>query len=360
MTAMKLKEKTENLLRDVQLGKAITKKEAVELLSLNENSLEAALLRSIANIISRKKFKNNALLLGQIGIDMAPCDGDCGFCFFAKSHTQIQPSILTREEIVQRCLKYAEGGAAGAFLITMHRFGFDWFLKVCAEVKAAVPSGFEILSNVGDLDRQQLKELIAAGVSGAYHVCRLREGRDSCMLPSARKATIEDIIDSGLDWYNMCEPVGPEHTPEELAEQIWLGVHMPCRQHGAMQRFPVPGSPLYHKGQISVSRLAQVVAVTALATSANEATKSIAVNVSNIAGLLSGANALFPEAGEPAQSVVQKAYFDEKTGFSTALWRQSDEITTADCRWMLSVSGFSNLLDAVGKPLRKLYVFPAG
>ena len=250
------------------------------------------------------------------------------------------------EEVIERCKRFAIGGATGVFLMTMHRFGFEWFRDLCVEIREKVPADFEIFANVGDIGLENLKELKSIGVTGSYHVCRLREGIDSCMTPSSRRKTIEKIIESGLSWYNMCEPIGPEHTPEELAEQIWLGVELPCVQHGAMQRFSVPGSPLYKYGQISLSRLSQIVAVVVLATIGKPELKSIAVNVSNMVGLFSGANAFFPEAGEPEED---ENIIDSKDGFTTALWRQSNEITTADCRAMLTAAGFSNLMTPKGK-----------
>lgn len=339
-----------DILKNAETGCAISKKEAVTLLSLPENSIETALLRSVANTISRKRFNNNALLLGQIGVDMAPCDGDCAFCFCAKSYTAINPFVLSADEIISRCKKFKEGGASGVFLMTMHRFGFEWFRDLIIEIKNELPENFEILANVGDIEFEQLKELKNVGVTGAYHVCRLREGTDSAMKPQDRKNTIENIINAGLDWYNMCEPIGPEHTSEEIADQIWIGVDYPCVQHGAMQRFPVPGSPLYKYGQISLSRLSQIVAVITLATIGQIQLKSIAVNVSNIVGLFSGANAFFPEAGEPE---INSELFS-KEGFTTALWRQSTEITTLDCRNMLAAAGFSSLIDIKGRIIMRL------
>jgi len=259
------------ILKDAEEGKPINKIEAETLLALPANSPEAAAVRSAANVLSRRRFSNMGLLLGQIGVDMAPCEGDCAFCFFAKSHTTVQPSVLSSDQIAARCERFAAGGARGVFLMTMHRFGFEWFRDLCAELRRRIPPELEILANVGDVTSSQLHELRDAGISGAYHVCRLREGTDSWMNPGDRRATIERIIEAGLSWFNLCEPVGPEHTPAELAEQIWMGVELPCRQHGAMQRFPVPGSPLYHHGQVSQARLGQVVAVAALATTASRA-----------------------------------------------------------------------------------------
>lgn len=351
MSQIKIEEGIIKTLRKAEEGKAITKEDAIRLLSLPEQSQEANLLRSVANVVSRNRFGNKALLLGQIGVDMAPCDGDCAFCFFAKSHTQITPFVLSSEEIIKRCNGYVKGGAQGVFLMTMHRFGFDWFLDLVAEIRKGVPANFEILANVGDLRKEQLELMKEVGVTGAYHVCRLREGIDSSMKPESRIATIEKIIESGLDWYNMCEPIGPEHTPKELAEQIWIGVDLPTTQHGAMQRFPVPGSPLYDKGAVSLARLGQIVAVIALATIGQKQLKSIAVNVSNVVGLLSGANAFFPEAGEPEMSAVEE---NGKEGFTTALWRQSNEITTLDCRNMLKAAGFDGLMDTKGETIRHL------
>jgi len=347
---MKPDSKVHRILQDGSSGRPITKKEAELLPSLPADSLEAALLRATANAISRLRFGNNALLLGQIGVDMAPCEGNCAFCFFAESHTSIQPSMLSAEEIIARCQRFSAGGARGVFLMTMHRFGFEWFRDLCATLRRSIPAQLEILANVGDVTLDQLKEFRAAGVTGAYHVCRLREGIDSCMEPADRRATIESIIEAGLAWYNLCEPIGPEHTPEELAEQIWLGVELPCRQHGAMQRFPVPGSPLYHWGQVSLSKLGQIVAVIVLATMGKKELKSIAVNVSNLVGLFSGANAFFPEAGEPNDQDPPSGSPSTKEGFTTALWRQSNEITRADCRSMLIAAVFSNLMDTDGKP----------
>lgn len=106
--------------------------------------------------------------------------------------------------------------------------------------------------------------------------------------------------------------------------------------------------------QISLSRLGQIVAVIALATIGRASVKSIAVNVSNLVGLFSGANAFFPEAGEPRDQPPAAELARAREGFTTALWRQSNEITTADCRNMMAAAGFSHLLDIEGNPDRPL------
>ena len=328
-------------------GGAPNKEECTYLLSFDAGSFQAGMIRAVADATSRKRFGNEALLLGQIGVDMAPCDGGCAFCAFARPHTQIQASTLSVEETASRAQAFARGGAAGIFIMTMHRFGFDWFLDLIARVGRVLPLETKLLANVGDLSFEQLTALKDAGMTGAYHVVRLREGTDTRLAPANRIRTIERIREAGLDWYNSCEPIGPEHTPAELIEQIFVGLEYGCHQHAAMRRFPVPGSALWKYGRLPLARLAQIVAVIALASATTPTVRSIAVHESNLLGLMSGANALYPEAGEP---VDQPGNADTaREGFSSALWRQSREITTADCRKMLQETGFDALRDGNGE-----------
>ncbi len=52
--------------------------------------------------------------------------------------------------------------------MTMHTFDFE-----------RLPQGTRIVGNIGDFDLAQARELNAAGVNGAYHVCCVREGVDT-------------------------------------------------------------------------------------------------------------------------------------------------------------------------------------
>ena len=340
---MKLPERMANILQNALDNKAPSESDSVYMLTFSPDSLEAGAIRATGNAVTRRRFAGEAMLLGQIGVDMAPCDGGCYFCAFAKPHTTIQPSTLSTEDAIERAKAFARGDASGIFIMTMHRFGFDWFIDLVSSMRKATPPETALLANIGDVSSTQMSELKSAGLSGAYHVCRLREGIDTRVMPEQRIRTIENIRKSGMDWYNSCEPIGPEHTPEELAAQIHLGVQLGCCQHAAMRRFPVPGSPLFHHGQLSLSRLAQIVAVIALASINCPETRSIAVHEPNLLGLMSGANALYPEAGDPLPAIQDLP--DDKIcdGFSSALWRRSHEITTSDCRKTLQEAGFEKL-----------------
>jgi len=179
----------------------------------------------------------------------------------------------------------------------MHDFDFRELLGVVDATRRKIPSRTQIVVNIGDFDGSRACELKAAGVNGAYHVCRLREGGDTNIQPKQRKMTFRAIRESGLDFYYCCEPIGPEHSAEELVEQLFLGIEYGCFQHAAMRRVHVPGLPLGHHGQITERRLAQVVAVVALATLSCPETQNIAVHEPNLLGLTAGANVVYAESG---------------------------------------------------------------
>ncbi len=277
---------------------APSRDDCVYMLSLPEASVEAGIIRAVGDAVSRKRFNNEAILLGQIGIETFACPANCRFCVFGKDHTQFPETRLTTEEILERAKGFASGGDLYAlFLMTMHEFELDRLLGVVGEVRRSIPSQTQIVVNIGDFDRAQADELREVGVNGAYHVCRLREGVDSDLDPEDRKQTCRVIREAGMDFYYCCEPIGPEHAPEELVDQLLLGVEFGCFQHAAMRRVYLPNSPLAKHGQISELRLAQIVAVVSLVSLACPSTDNIAVHEPNLIGLTSGANVVYAETG---------------------------------------------------------------
>lgn len=295
---MRLLEPLDRILQRALDGHAPTREDCVYLLGFPEESLEAGAIRAVADAVSRRKFGNQAMLLGQIGIETAPCPGKCGFCVFGEGHTRFEATRLSMPEILARARAFTNRGDLYAlFLMTMHTFEFDNLLAVIDDARRAIPPQTQIVVNIGDFSLDQARALKSAGVHGAYHVCRLREGVDTSLSPTQRRETFRVIRDAGLDFYYCCEPIGPEHTPEELVEQMFLGVEYGCFQHAAMRRVYVPGLPLADRGQITELRLGQVVAVVSLATLGCQETKNIAVHEPNLIGLTSGANVVYAETG---------------------------------------------------------------
>jgi biotin synthase len=334
---MRLAHSIEEILTKALEGHAPTREECVSLLSLPERSLEAAFVTATADFVSRRRFGNRAMLLGQIGIEIAPCPGNCKFCTFGEGHTTFSRNRLTNEEILARAHAFADPGDLYAlFLMTMHDFQFCELLATVEAVRREIPRHTQIVVNIGDFDAVQARELRAAGVSGAYHVCRLREGTDTSLDPAKRRRTFGVIREAELDFYYCCEPIGPEHSPEELVDQLSLGIEFGCFQHAAMRRVFVPGSPLAARGQITEQRLAQVVAVVALATLGCPETRNIAVHEPNLLGLVAGANVVYAESGANPRD----------TQADTMGNRGLD---MAACRKMLYEAGFAGLVRGDGQ-----------
>lgn len=334
---MKLHSETLRILEHALSGNAPNRKDCLYLLDLNPNSFEAAALIATADTITRKRFANQGLIQGQIGIGAEPCPGKCQFCTFGSSHAVLPPEEMRLEEIVQRAREFTAGGILNAlFLMTMHKFDFDALLNTIEAVRAAIPPQTRLVVNIGDFDASQAETLRRCGVTGAYHVLRLREGVDTGLDPEDRVQTIEHIRKAGLDWYYCCEPVGPEHSSQELVDQLFLGVEMGCFQHAAMRRIGVANTPLRKKGQITNRRLAQVTAVVALASLACSETKNIAVHEPNLLGLTAGANVVYAETGVNPRD--QNRETSGSRGFDVNA-----------CRQMLAEAGFEHLLLGDGR-----------
>ena len=322
----------ENSLNEI----APTKEECIFLLNFQETSLEAGILRSVADNISRKRFGNESIILGQIGIEINKCSGKCKFCSFSEEHTDFSPSEMALPDILWTAEKFNINSEVFAlFLMAMHEFDFDKLLNTINILKTKLDNSPKLVINVGDIDYNQAKTLKQAGITGAYHVCRLREGVDTAIDPDRRRKSIKAIKDAGLDWYNCCEPIGPEHTNEELVEQIFLGIEYGCFQHATMRRVYIPSSPLAKFGQITELRLGQITAVVALASLDCPETQNIAVHEPNIIGLSSGANVVYAESGANPRDTK------EETSIS-----RGRNVTA--CKKMLYEAGFTKLLQANG------------
>ncbi len=329
---MNMQQEVMRIMFRAQEGASPTKEDCALLLDLPEDSVEAGFLKIAADAISREKFRNQGVLLGQIGIETSPCPGGCKFCSFGEDNTNFPKHQMPDVEILRRAVEFTKNGDLFAlFLMTMHEFSFENLLRVATLVKKVVPAQVQIVVNIGDFDRVKASELRAAGVRGAYHVLRLREGIDTKLNPEARVATMQLIREAGLDLYYCCEPIGPEHTAQELVNQIFVGLELGCFQHAAMRRVYVPSSPLADFGQITERRLAQVVAVVSLATLEVKETQSIAVHEPNLLGLVAGANTVYAETGANPRDTAS-----DTTGHRG--------LDMPACRKMLYEAGFGSLL----------------
>lgn len=318
-----------NTLERAENREELRRDELVELLRYPEVGPEADRVRGLANQISRQRFRNRGVILGQIGYETAPCPGNCQFCAFGADITTLPENRPSKQEILHLAEDFlAHKSLFALFLMGMHDFRFDTLLETIDVLKPILRNNVRLVVNIGDFDRSQADELKSAGVSGAYHVLRLREGEATDLDPQVRRDTIRSLREASLDWYYCCEPVGPEHTPEELVDQMLLGRECGAFQHAGMRRVLLPNSPLAKHGIISELRLAQVTAVVTLAMIGNENLGSIAVHEPNTLGLCSGANAVYAEAGANPRDLVGET--QRNRGHSVY-----------DCEQMLRECGFT-------------------
>jgi biotin synthase len=124
------------------------------------------------------------------------------------------------------------------------------------------------------------------------------------------------------------EPIGTEHTPKELADHMFKTIEGRFDTAGVMKRTPVPGT--IFTDEISNLRLAQIVAVNALAMIALNPYPWIPVHEADCISLVSGANSICAETGVNPRD----------TAADTSAGRGLD--VTA-CRKMLWQSGFRYL-----------------
>ncbi|MCB6993579.1 hypothetical protein LI177_08810 [bacterium 210820-DFI.6.37] len=308
-----------------------TKDEVKFMLEFDETSMEAKLIRATADDIIRNNSDNSAIILGQIGVDIMKCPGGCKFCTFGDDHTEFEPMRISDDELRIKVHNFVKGGDLyGLYLMTMHEYELPVLLNAVKTAREITPDTTQIWVNIGDTDTDTFKELKKNGVTGVYHVCRLNEGIDTKLKPEDRIHTMDNALEAGLELYTCLEPIGPEHTPEMLADHMFIGIERGIYQHAAMRRVAVPGTPLAKRGQISELRLAQIVAIVGLASFMVPTMAYLGVHEPNTLGYTSGANIITAESG----------YNPRDSNGDTSKGRGMDMDA---CRKMMLECGFSYL-----------------
>jgi biotin synthase len=325
---MRIDKRLCGILDNAYAGISPGREDCAYMLVFDENSLESQIMRAAATDIIRGRNGNSAIILGQIGLEMAPCPGNCGFCSFGKDHTNFKHHRLSDEEFISKLTDFTrDGDLYGLYLMCMHEYDLGFFLDRVRLARKLIKDSTQLLSNVGDSDIDAFREMKKAGVTGVYHVCRIGEGCVTSLSPEQRMKTIQNVLDAGLQLFSCLEPIGPEHTVQQLVDNMFIGIEHGCTQHAAMRREPVPGSPLARYGQISNLRLGQITAVVALATFSMPTMTYMGVHEPTEIGYVSGANVITAETGvNPRDHVAE-----------TSANRGMD---MAACRRMLFDSGF--------------------
>ncbi len=277
-------------------GIALGKEEIVELLSVPVDSDECVYLRQKANEVAHLLTKDTAYLWGAIGLDYAPCPQNCDFCSFGAAWQLIkEQKIYTLPEIIAQVRDYVRCGVHFIVLRTTQYYPLDRLCEYVKTIRQEVDGSYELILNVGEFNLDMAKKLYESGVNGVYHAIRLREGTDTRFKVEDRLATLAAIQASPLNLIHLIEPLGYEHTNEEIADRFLCAVRYGTYISGVMARIPVVGTPLGDQPQLSDEMVAKTVAV--LRLSGGSTVKNICVHPATDLAVRSGANVVVIETG---------------------------------------------------------------
>lgn len=317
-------------------GIAPTTEELTALLALEPHSPDACAVRGAADGIMRARTNNSAVLFAQIGYSCHPCPANCSFCSFAEKYTQMEAFTMSDEDIVAAVKSFTQDGDLfGLWIMAMADYDVEDYLRVIRLVRETAPACTNIYSNVGDTSREDFVRMKKAGISGVYHISRLDEGEVTNLDPEARMATIRNAIDAGLEVLNAVEPIGPEHAPETLAEQIELMKSTSPIQTGVMKRINVPGTPFEGTGEVTSYELALICAVQCLAHVNVDPLPWIGHHEPTPICYASGSNLITAETGVNPRDTAE----DTSTNRGMDL---------TDCRTMLYEAGYTHLCKGDG------------
>jgi biotin synthase len=332
---MNIDEEVREILGRAAEGGAPSFDECVLLLGFPEASPEATMTRGVANDLARERTGNSALIFGQIGLELYPCEADCRFCAFGKSHTGFTERVTLDEDTIRQKVRdfTKDGDLYCLWLMTMDVYDAEYFERAVRIAREEAPPQTLLYTNIGDTDEETFRRFRAAGADGAYHVIRLGEGEYTGIDPARRLRTMEAAAAAGLAMQDCIEPIGPEHTPEILAGHMFETIRRGVDTAGVMKRTAVPGTQF--SSEITNLRLAQIAAVNALAMLALDPYPWIPVHEADPIALVSGANSICAETGVNPRD----------TAADTSAGRGLD---VAACRKMLRDAGFASLVRGDG------------
>jgi biotin synthase len=247
--------KTNEILKKSRAGDALSRKELIHLLGLSPDSYETYLVMAEANRISKEISDAKAEVHAQFAVNLAPCNCNCLFCSFAKVNKVFNTETeLTPEQAVAYARRFEFDGANPVFMMSTAQYSFERFLEISTEVRQNLKPETTLIANVGDQSLKNATKLKDAGFVGVYHALRLREGTDTSLSVEKRKRSIFDFKEAGLEVGTCVEPIGKEHTNEEVAELIEFTASFNPSYSGAARRIPIPGTEIAQRGTISELR----------------------------------------------------------------------------------------------------------
>ena len=292
--AWKITPAIEEILSKGRDGVPLERNQALALVHLELESRETYALMESANHLSRQQFGRKGERHFHIGLNVEPCPMDCLFCSLTrKAGLFTEKYEFPLEEVVAWAKQGEAEGADALNLMSTGTYPFSRLLEIGRRLSREVK--VPLVANARDINHSEGEQLLDAGFVGFYHAVRLGEGIDTPFDPQRRIQTIRVLNDVGLQWMNCVEPVGPEHSAEELVDLMLLARQEKATYSGIMRRINFPGSPKEPMGMISERRMAQLVAISRLVMGTT--VKAHCTHEPHSLSLVAGANLFFPEVG---------------------------------------------------------------
>lgn len=274
----------------------LSKPEVVALLEINTSSDACSYLRKKADEAGRLLTGNKAYMWGAIGLDYAPCPANCDFCSFGEAWGLIETEkIYTLPAILAKVKEYVDNQVHFIVLRTTQYYSLDTLTDYVQAIRQEVAGDYEIVVNVGEFDLPTANRMHAHGVEGVYHAIRLREGVDTRFQTKERLDTLSAVKQSPLKLIHLVEPVGIEHSYEEIADRFLCSLEYGVCISGIMARIPVKGTPLGKMPRLSDEEIAKMIAV--LRLSGGKTVEHICVHPASELAIQSGANVVVIETG---------------------------------------------------------------
>lgn len=325
---MAIDAQTRSVLDKALDGAELNAADALWLAGRDLNSDDAYATMAAANQMTRDVSGARGTVYSQVGVNVWPCPENCDFCYLGTKHGIVTTlHELTVQQVVDKALDFERAGADEVYLMTTANYPLDQLCEIGAEVRRAMRPETVMVANVGDFDIHGAHKLLDAGFFGVYHVYRFREGIETEIEPERRRRTFDAIKESGLDLRYCVEPVGPEHTDGEIVEQMFLAKEFEARICAVMRRIPVRGTPVEHAGELTETRVAQLVAITRLVL--GRTIREMGVHEPSLIALRAGAHRICAEVGMNPRDLLT----DTSRGRGRSV---------ADCRAMLWEAGFTH------------------
>lgn len=268
----------------------------IALLEIDPESQACQALGKAAREVASVVCKDRAYLWAAIGLDYRACDMSCNYCSLGEEWGLVtEETEFTDEEILELVKQFVDQGVRWIVLRTTQYYSLDKAIELSKKIKENVKGEYELGLNVGEFDNVLAKKMTDVGLEFVYHTLRLREGVDTKFDPAERLATLDAISKSTLNLVSLVEPLGVEHTNEEIADAFLTAMKYGATVTGCMERIPVEGTPLGKYPAITEKRLAQVIAVTRLA--AGTLAPDICVHRASELSMEWGANVTVVETG---------------------------------------------------------------